>query len=47
LDEFAGGEPCKHLKWEEVPATKTASEDEGMSVTEELLNLTNNALTRW
>jgi Fe-S-cluster containining protein len=32
LDSLAGGEPCKHLKWEELDAEKTASIDDPESV---------------
>lgn len=32
LDSLAGGEPCKHLKWEELDAEKTASVDDPESV---------------
>lgn len=47
LDELAGGEPCKHLVWEEVQPTKTASDDEGPSALPQLLALIDEALTGW
>lgn len=47
MDELAGGEPCKHLVWQEVPAEKTANDDEGRSVLDDLYKLINGALTGW
>jgi hypothetical protein len=47
LDELAGGEPCKHLQWEEMPAVKTASDDEGPSILGQVYQLIDRAMKEW
>lgn len=41
MDAMIGGEPCKHLKWEEIPSEKTASADDPPCVDQEMAVLIN------
>ena len=47
LDSLAGGQPCKHLVWQELEGEKQASDSDGKSLFPELMNLVNRALTEW
>jgi hypothetical protein len=47
LDSLAGGRPCKHLVWQELPHEKSASHEDGESVLPQLYSLVTEALTGW